>query len=96
MPPSNKPVATQSELKWREVVCRYIESVCFTHADEHHRVIHDARLSFRRVKGFAIHFVFATKEELEGWRRRKLPLELESKAAGMETPTMGLNFEFGH
>jgi hypothetical protein len=48
------------------------------------------------VKGFAIHFVFATKEELEGWPKKRFPREpdLERKVAEMETPTIGVNFAF--
>jgi hypothetical protein len=36
-------------------------------ANEYPKAILDARLAFKTVKGFAIHIVFATKEELEGW-----------------------------
>ncbi|KAH8708414.1 hypothetical protein GQ44DRAFT_777187 [Phaeosphaeriaceae sp. PMI808] len=56
----------------------------------------DARLAFKNVKGFAIYFVFATKEELMGWRKKKFPggEELEQKASQMESPTIGLNFAF--
>ena len=61
-----------------------------------HRAILDARLAFKTVRGFAIHFVLATKEELEGWPKKQFPGErdLERKAAEMETPTIGVNFTF--
>jgi len=51
---------------------------------------------FKTVKGFAIHFVFAIKEELSGWPKKEFPDEedLKQKAAEMESPTIGVNFTF--
>jgi len=40
--------------------------------------------------------VFATREELEGWPKKKFPNEesLKERAREMESPTIGLNFTF--
>ncbi|KJK74213.1 hypothetical protein H634G_10586 [Metarhizium anisopliae BRIP 53293] len=59
-------------------------------------VVLDARLAFRIEGGYAIHCVFATREELRGWPKKKFPRNrgLEQKAAEMESQTMGLNFTF--
>jgi len=56
----------------------------------------DARLAFKTLKGFAIYFVFGTKEELKGWPKKQFPggKELEQKAAEMDSPTIGVNFTF--
>ena len=66
------------------------------YANKWHRAIFDARLSFKRVKGFGMYFVFATKEELESWPKKKFPggNDLKAKAARMETTRIGLNFIF--
>lgn len=68
----------------------------FTYSNKNHRAILDARLAFKNLKGFAIYFVFATKEELESWPKKKFPggQDLEQKASQMESPTVGLNFAF--
>lgn len=59
-------------------------------------VILDARLAFRIERGYAIHCVFATRKELEGWPKKRFPKDpdLERKVAEMESRTMGLNFTF--
>ncbi|PVH91196.1 hypothetical protein DM02DRAFT_678204 [Periconia macrospinosa] len=56
----------------------------------------DARLAFKNLKGFAIYFVFATKEELEDWPKKIFPAGqgLEQKALQMNSSTIGLNFAF--
>tara|TARA_R110002003_G_scaffold638_4_gene20921 strand:- start:517 stop:672 length:156 start_codon:yes stop_codon:yes gene_type:complete len=48
------------------------------------------------LTGFAIYFVFATKEELQGWRKKVLPgdQQLKEKVAQMESPGIGLNYVF--
>jgi len=58
--------------------------------------IFDARLAFKNVKGFAIYFVFATREELQGWRKKVLPgdQELKAKAGQIESSKIGLNLCF--
>lgn len=56
--------------------------------------IFDSRLAFKSLNGFAIYFVFATREELQGWRKKKFPGGLKQKALQMESPTIGLNFDF--
>jgi hypothetical protein len=35
------------------------------YSNKYYKAILNAQLSFKKVKGFAIYFVFATKEELE-------------------------------
>jgi len=59
-------------------------------------VIADARLAFRIVKGLAIMFVFATKEELAGWAKMELRKGrgLELIVDSMERPNVGVNFTF--
>jgi hypothetical protein len=59
--------------------------------------VFDARLAFRITSGYAIHFVFATREEIQTWPKKKFPAgeDLERKAAEMENETMGVNFMFG-
>lgn len=70
-----------------------IHSTCFT---DRYRAILDARLAFKTVKGFAIHFVFGTKEELEGWPKKEFlgGEDIVRKAAEMESPKIGTNFTF--
>lgn len=65
-------------------------------SDEWHRVIADTRLAFRIVKGLAIMFVFATREELLGWAKMVLPKNrgLEKMVAEMDTSKIGVNFAF--
>jgi hypothetical protein len=48
------------------------------------------------VTGFAIHFVFATKEELGSWSKKRYPggEDIEGKAAEMESTKIGMNFTF--
>lgn len=56
----------------------------------------DGRLGFKILQGFAITFGFATEEELKEWAKMQLPKAqtLINKAAEMESPTIGMNFEF--
>jgi hypothetical protein len=65
-------------------------------SDLWYRVIADARLAFRIVKGLAIMFVFATKEELAGWAKMELRKGrgLELIVDSMERPNVGVNFTF--
>lgn len=60
------------------------------------RIIVDARLGFKVVQGFAITFGFARREELKEWAKMRLPKtpSLIDKVAGMESSTIGTNFEF--
>ncbi|WQF90608.1 hypothetical protein CDEST_15622 [Colletotrichum destructivum] len=57
-------------------------------------VLHDARVSFRSIQGYSIKFACATREEIQGWPKKKFPKALSSQAAAIETPTIGLNFKF--
>ncbi|KAJ5991668.1 hypothetical protein N7499_003798 [Penicillium canescens] len=65
-------------------------------SDAWYRVITDTRLAFRIVKGLAIMFVFATREELRGWAKMVLPKDrgLEKMVAEMGTLKIGVNFAF--
>lgn len=60
------------------------------------RVITDTRLAFRILKGLAIMFVFATREELSGWAKMVLPKDrgLEKMVAEMDASRIGVNFAF--
>jgi hypothetical protein len=88
--------ARTPRLKWRRAACRFTVLSLSTYSNKYHRAILDARLSFKRVKGFAIYFVFATKEELESWPKKRFPGgdDLKGKAAKMESTRIGLNFAF--
>jgi hypothetical protein len=59
----------------------------------------DSRLFFGYVKGYALHFVFATQEELRSWPKREFPDDefLRRKAKDIEAESQGilLNFRFG-
>jgi hypothetical protein len=56
-------------------------------------------LFFGYVKGYALHFVFATEEELRSWPKREFPDDelLRRKAKDIEAESQGilLNFRFG-
>ncbi|KAH0441705.1 hypothetical protein CcaCcLH18_01965 [Colletotrichum camelliae] len=57
-------------------------------------VVHDARVSFRSIQGYSIKFCCATRDEIQGWPKKKFPKALSSQAAAIQTPTIGLNFRF--
>jgi hypothetical protein len=64
------------------------------YANMYSRLICDARLSWRRVKGYVIFFVFATEDELARWPAKKYPKgdEFEQKIAQMQSRTIGVKF----
>jgi hypothetical protein len=70
--------------------------ISYEHANRHHRLICDARLSWRRIKGYVLFFVFATKEELETWPAKKFPGgdDMKRKVAEMQSPTIGVKVGF--
>lgn len=59
-------------------------------------MVSDTRLAFRIIKGLAIMFVFATKEELRGWAKMVLTKDrgLEKKVDEIVTSRIGANFMF--
>ena len=62
----------------------------------HHRVIADARLAYRQVKGIAVMFVFTTREIIDDWYKITLPKDrgLERVVAEMCSSKIGVNFGF--
>lgn len=61
-----------------------------------YRTIIDARLGFKIIRGLAINFGFATKEELKEWAPMKLPdlRSLRDRVTAMRGENSGNNFEF--
>jgi len=72
--------------------------VSYTHANRYYRLICDARLSWRRRKGYILFFVFATKEELARWPGKMYPMDddMVQKVAQMQSPTIGVKFVFSN
>ena len=68
----------------------------FVCSDTACRVILDARLGFEIRQGYAITFMFATDDVLAAWPKMILPnlRMLIEKVADMESPKIGVNFEF--
>ena len=62
------------------------------------RTILDVRLGFTVTKGFAITFVFAVQELVDGWDKMQLPHspELEKLVADINSKSkkIGTNFKF--
>ena len=60
------------------------------------RVILDSRAAFEMRAEYSIVFEFATEDVVKGWDKMILPRldALVGKVAEMESPEIGLNFEF--
>ncbi len=60
------------------------------------RVVLDSRVGFEMQEGYPIIFAFGAEDVVKNWVKMILPKldGLPQKVANMESPKIGLNFEF--
>ncbi len=63
---------------------------------DYSRTVLDVRLGFTITKGFAITFVFAVRELVDGWDKMRLPYsaEMEKLVTDISSKKIGTNFKF--